>query len=137
MQRGEDVYILTFILTGESVQNINKREIGFEKEKIAAEFLKKCGYKILESNFRAKCGEIDIIAKDKKVLVFIEVKYRSSANFVPPAEAVNVKKQRKIIKTSFIYMRKNRIFDADFRFDIVSILGDKIEVIESAFTAPA
>jgi putative endonuclease len=128
--------MLNFIFTGGAMVKANKREIGFEKEKTAADFLKKRGYKIVELNFKAKCGEIDIIAKDKKILVFIEVKYRSCADFVSPVEAVNLKKQRKIIKTSLFYLRKNKIFNADFRFDIVSILGDKIDLIEGAFTAP-
>jgi putative endonuclease len=115
---------------------MNKREIGFEKEKKAAEFLKKQGYKIIELNFRTKFGEIDIIAKDKKVLAFIEVKYRDGSYALHPFEAVTVKKQQRIIRTALIYLSKNKIKDNDFRFDIVSILDDNFELLKSAFSAP-
>ncbi|MDR0822474.1 MAG: YraN family protein [Endomicrobium sp.] len=114
----------------------NKREIGFEKEKKAAQFLQENGYKIITTNFAAKCGEIDIIAKDKDCLVFVEVKYRKNTNYGSPVEAVTFKKQKKISKTAIIYLRQNKV-RTDFRFDIVSIVADNIEIIKSAFSMPA
>jgi putative endonuclease len=114
----------------------DKRQIGFQKEKVAAEFLKQNGYKIIETNFKAKCGEIDIIAKDKRGLSFVEVKYRKNTNYTRPIEAVTPKKQKKIIKTAIRYLSKNNI-KSDFRFDIVSITDKEIQIIKSAFTSPA
>lgn len=110
------------------------RDIGFAKEKEAADFLKKRGYKILEMNFTTSFGEIDIIAEHKKETVFIEVKYRKNLSGGAPQEAVNKAKQRKIIKSAILYIKRNRVKDA-FRFDIVSICGGRFEIIESAFSS--
>ena len=66
---------------------MNKRVVGDIKENIAADYLKKNNYTILEKNFRCRIGEIDIIAKDEKYLVFVEVKYRNSQTFGYPTEA--------------------------------------------------
>ena len=76
---------------------MNKKSVGNAGESIACAYLKKIGYKILERNFRYEGGEIDIIALDKGVTVFIEVKYRSNLEFGYPADAVTQSKQRKII----------------------------------------
>ncbi len=112
------------------------RKIGFDKEKEAGKFLKKNGFKILDKNYRTPYGEIDIVAKEKKVLVFVEVKYRKTSLFGTPQEAVNFKKQQKIIKSAIIYMKEKNI-SRDYRFDIVSICADKCEIIKSAFAAEA
>ncbi|MDR3244738.1 MAG: YraN family protein [Elusimicrobiota bacterium] len=114
----------------------DKRQIGFQKEKVAVEFLKKNGYKIIETNFKANCGEIDIIAKDKLGLSFIEVKYRKNLNYVSPIEAVTLKKQQKIIKTAIKYLSQNKI-KSEFRFDIVSITEKETQKIKAALTSPA
>ncbi|MDR3049602.1 MAG: YraN family protein [Elusimicrobiota bacterium] len=114
----------------------NKREIGFEKEKEAVKFLQNNGYTIVEMNFSAKCGEIDIIAKDSDCLCFVEVKYRKNTEYGTPIEAVSVKKQKRISRTAMLYL-KIRNIKSDFRFDIVSITGTQIEIIKSAFTTPA
>ncbi len=113
---------------------VNKRALGGEKELVAAEFLRNNGYNILQMNFRCKSGEIDIIAKDKDTLVFCEVKYRSKNNYGHPLEAVNTKKQQKIIQTTRYYMLINNISDAQrIRFDVIGILGDKITHVRNAF----
>lgn len=113
----------------------DKRSLGFEKEKGAAAFIKKKGYKILETNYLSRFGEIDIIAKHKKDIVFIEVKYRQSSFSGTPQEAVNHSKQQKIIKTSAVYIKEKKIKE-NVRFDIVAISGTgEIEIIESAFNA--
>lgn len=113
----------------------DKRSLGFEKEKEAAAFIKKKGYKILETNYLSRFGEIDIIAKHKKDIVFIEVKYRQSSFSGTPQEAVNHSKQQKIIKTSAVYIKEKKIKE-NVRFDIVAISGTgEIEIIESAFNA--
>ena len=67
----------------------NRRQIGTEEEALAAEFLEGRGYRIVERNFRCRLGEIDLIARDGSVLVFIEVKYRKTGAYGDPAEAVD------------------------------------------------
>ncbi|MCL2145479.1 MAG: YraN family protein [Endomicrobia bacterium] len=110
------------------------RKVGFDKEKEAAKFLKENGYKILETNFTTIFGEIDIIAKHKDCLVFVEVKYRSNLSGGTPQEAVTKTKQQKIIKSAILYLKQKNFKDS-FRFDIVAITGDKFEIIESAFSS--
>ncbi len=99
-------------------QNI---EIGKFGEKIAANHLKRNGYRILENNFRCKFGEIDIIALHRDTMVFVEVKTRKNNLFGTPAQSVNQAKQQRIIKTAFYYLKKHRKFDKNIRFDIVEV----------------
>ncbi|MDO4961950.1 MAG: YraN family protein [Eubacteriales bacterium] len=137
---------------------MNKRTIGSKYEDIAARFLEYCGYDIICKNFRCRDGEIDIIARDGDILVFAEVKYRSTAAYGFPAEAVNAKKQQKIRAVARQYLsgtdaggsRKvssgsssssgdtvntcsRRKSYKGIRFDVVEILGDKIRVLKDCF----
>lgn len=111
----------------------NKRKIGFEYEKIAGDYLKKRGYEIIEYNFYSRHGEIDIIAKHEGYLVFVEVKYRENDSKGDPLEAISIKKQRTISKCALYYIKKNGMQDVSVRFDVVGILGDKIQVVQNAF----
>lgn len=95
-------------------------EIGKFGEDKAVEFLKRNGYKIIERNFKTRIGEIDIIAKRKREIVFIEVKTRSSDDFGFPEESVNERKIRKIEKVAEIYMNKKKI-NLPFSFEVLSI----------------
>lgn len=116
-----------------------KREIGDKGEDIAVKYLKKNKYRIIERNFNVpKIGEIDIIAKDKDYLVFVEVRLRKNTRCGTPAETVNVYKQRRIIKAALTFMKKHDVCDGLTRFDVVEIIGDadgeyKIELIKNAF----
>ncbi|WP_058485542.1 YraN family protein [Defluviitalea phaphyphila] len=116
---------------------INKRSIGEWGEKLAVKFLEKQGITILEKNFRCKIGEIDIIAKEKEYLVFIEVKYRKNLSRGYPREAVNYYKQRTISKVALWYIQKYKLWDKPCRFDVLEILGEypnlKITLIRNAF----
>ena len=113
---------------------LNKRQIGTNKEKIAAEYLRVNGYEILEQNFYANNGKIDIIAKDNDFLVFIEVKYRYNDKYGLGYEALIKKKQMTIYKVAQYYMYKNKIsFDSKVRFDVVSIDGNKVQILKNAF----
>lgn len=98
-----------------------KKDVGNEGELIAVEFLKKNGYKILQLNYTCNIGEIDIIARHKNILVFIEVKVRTSQDFGDPELAVTKHKRRQIVKASEIFLSQNRINDMDCRFDVVAI----------------
>ena len=91
-------------------------------EDIAAEYLKKKGYKIIVRNYRNKIGEIDIIAKNREDLIFIEVKTRSSDKFGTPAEAVTYYKKRKIVNCAKAYLMINPT-DLNIRFDIIEVYG--------------
>lgn len=112
----------------------NNRQIGSDKELIAAEYLRKNNIEVLCMNFRTKQGEIDIIGKDGVYFVFVEVKYRKNINFGYPEEAVNHKKQNTIRTVANFFMLKNKIpMDTPVRFDVISILGTEITHIKDAF----
>ena len=91
-------------------------------EDVAASLLKKKGYKILERNHKNKIGEIDIIARQKDTLVFVEVKTRSNEKFGIPAEAVTYYKKQKIVNAARYYLMDNQT-DLNIRFDIIEVYG--------------
>ena len=91
-------------------------------EDVATALLKKKGYKIVERNYRNKIGEIDIIAKNKEDLVFIEVKTRKSEKFGTPAEAVTYYKKQKIVNTAKWYLSNNPT-ELNIRFDVIEVYG--------------
>ncbi|MBU3214107.1 YraN family protein [Clostridium estertheticum] len=115
------------------------KDIGTFGEEIAETFLKNLGYKVIDKNFSCKCGEIDIIAKHKDYICFIEVKTRYGINFGIPAESVTLYKQHKIYKTAQVYILKKNIIDRNFRFDVIEVLLNKdnndflVNHIEDAF----
>lgn len=119
------------------VKDVRKISTGKEGEKIAADFLKKNGYRIVETNYRCPIGEIDIIARDKSELVFVEVKARKSSAMGYPEQAVGVKKQRKMSQLALWYLQEKKTNDARARFDVVAILllpsGNEIRLIRNAF----
>ena len=107
-------------------------------EEEACEFLRRNRCKILERNYRTRSGEIDIIAKSGKIIIFVEVKTRSSANFAQPWEAVGFRKRQNIKSAARQYISRHDLRDCEFRFDVVSIvvndaLRPQIEWIEEAF----
>lgn len=113
---------------------MNKRKIGQEQEELVAEYLKEQGYVILKRNFHCPIGEIDLIALHQEYLVFIEVKYRKTLREGYPEEAVTPTKQKKISKTALWYMTASNIsMNMPCRFDVVSVMPEKIRVIQDAF----
>jgi putative endonuclease len=119
-----------------SMQN-KRQQFGEKSENLAAWYLKKNGYKILEQNYRTALGEIDIIAKEKKTIVFVEVKSRQSIHFGNPKWAVTPKKQRKISMVALQYLKRTRQMDAAARFDVVAVTSNRdqpqIEIVKNAF----
>lgn len=112
------------------------RKIGSEKERLAGEYLKKQGFQVVEYNFTAKSGEIDIVAKEGEYLVFVEVKYRSSYRNGMPEETIHTHKIKRITNTAQYYMLRRGIpEDTPCRFDAVVILGQEIKLIRDAFEA--
>ncbi len=89
---------------------------------MAAAFLTKRGYKIVEKNFRCPFGEIDLIAWEGETLVFVEVKARSGAQFGWPADAVTAQKQAKINRVALAYLQKKKDVTPLCRFDVVGIV---------------
>lgn len=121
-------------------QLLNNKNTGNRGEDIAASFLLKCGYRILERNFRCKGGEVDIVARDPKddCLVFVEVKTRRDLSYGVPQLAVNPFKQRQISKAALTWLSSKRLHDNNGRFDVIAILLDNkghhtIEHIVNAF----
>jgi putative endonuclease len=119
------------------MKDTSKIDTGKQGEKIAAAFLKKSGYRIIETNFRCIAGEIDIIAREKGEIVFIEVKTRKSAELGYPEQAVGINKQKKMSQLALLYLQKKNITDTQARFDVVAITisasGNEIKLIKNAF----
>lgn len=115
------------------VNNVTRGKSG---ENLAIDYLVSKGYSILEINYRNKIGEIDIIAMDKNILVFIEVKTRTSVSYGYAFEAVDFRKQKKIINTSLVYIKYKNIRDTQIRYDIIEVYmtkDTKINHLENAF----
>jgi putative endonuclease len=116
----------------------SRRSLGQNGEEIAADFLQGRGYTILARNYRRRSGEIDIIAREKEVLVFIEVKTRSGGTYGSPAAAITPRKQRQISRTAQYYLAEQDLFDTPARFDVITVVFDnnhqpEIELIPDAF----
>ena len=114
---------------------MNNRTLGSAGEDAACRALKKAGLKILERNWRAPTGEIDIIAREKKTYVFIEVKTRSGTGFGRPSEAVTRAKQQHILRTAMVYLKQNSAVGAPVRFDVVEVLPEGVNHMRGAFDA--
>ena len=117
-------------------------KLGRVGEDEAVKFVKKQGYRILQTNYKTKSGEIDIIAEDKKVVAFIEVKTRTTGEYGSPLEAVNHHKQKKIIQVANQFLMNYKVENRECRFDIVAILAPtenpltwEIDLIKDAFSA--
>lgn len=118
------------------MKDSTKIQTGKEGEKIAAAYLKKNGYRIIEKNYRCVLGEIDIVAREKSELVFVEVKTRKSAELGYPEQAVGINKQKKMSQLALWYLQKKNA-DTGARFDVVAITistsGNEIKLIKNAF----
>ena len=115
---------------------MDKRKQGAIGENIACEYLEEKGYEILRRNYFTRYGEIDIIAKIKEILVFVEFKMRSNNHYGIGAEAVTIKKIDKIQICAQLYLQENNLNNQDIRFDVIDIMGTgnkQINHIEAAF----
>ncbi len=110
---------------------------GAEGEEIAVRFLQKRGYTILARNFRTAYGEIDVIARQEKTLVFIEVKARSGTQFGAPESAVDLHKQEKLSRVALLYLSQKYPEGCSCRFDVVAVQqgpeGIEIALFQDAF----
>jgi putative endonuclease len=113
--------------------------IGDTAEQNACAYLQQRRLKLIIKNYQCKCGEIDLIMQDDEVLVFVEVRHRTSSDYGDGVATVNKNKQHRIIKAATYYLQKNDLYDKIMcRFDVVatSNLGDSnIQWIKDAFWA--
>lgn len=120
----------------------DRRALGLRGEGVARRFLEERGYRILEENFTCPWGEIDLIAQEGEVLVFVEVKARRSTRFGRPVEAVHRRKQRQILRVAEAYMRSRRV-KVPCRVDVVAVEFPRgasepaVELIRDAVARPS
>ncbi len=112
--------------------------LGESGEAIAARALRRAGYRILAERYSCPLGELDLVARDRDTLVFIEVKTRTSLEAGPPEAAVSRGKQRRIVKAAREYLRRRGQAPVNYRFDIVSVFwqpegGYQLRLIKDAF----
>ena len=114
--------------------NKNRRAEGTKYEHKAGRFLQEKGFEIIQYNYYGPHGEIDIIALDGDYIVFLEVKYRKKGHICNSLEAVNKKKQQRIINCARFYLLKNKLKNVPCRFDVIGIDDNKIIHIKNAFS---
>jgi|YNPNPStandDraft_1061719.scaffolds.fasta_scaffold19694_6 putative endonuclease len=112
--------------------------VGAEGEDAAAKALRRCGYKILEQNYRCALGELDLVALEGKTLVFVEVK-SGFARGISPRERVDSRKRRKLSQVAMFYLKQKRMEGVSARFDVVEVDfhsqggTPRVEIIPNAF----
>lgn len=104
------------------MKNLFRKLLGDRGERAAVRFLKRQGYRIIAKQYRNNYGEVDIIAQDGKVIVFVEVKTRTSRNDGQPFEAVDLRKQEKITRVALAWLKQYGRLEQPARLDVVSIL---------------
>jgi len=118
-----------------------KSLLGNRAERIAASHLAQMGYRLWQTNFRSRYGEIDIIAWDGDCLTFVEVRSHASREFGEPRESISTRKQSRLSMTAQVFLSRNNLHEANCRFDVVEVIFAKgtppvVEVIKGAFYAP-
>ena len=114
-----------------------RRWLGQQGEDVAARFLRRQRYAILARNYRCPLGEVDLVALEKSVVVFVEVKTRRDDAFGTPAEAVDRRKRRQLQRVAEYYLGSHRLEERDARFDVVEVHwghnGPRCSLIRDAF----
>ena len=117
---------------------MNRQELGRLGEQLARRTLKRRGYRILETNFRCRRGEIDIVAQQNDCLVFVEVRTKSNLKFGSPEESITEIKKKRLVSSALTYMATHQGIPDLWRIDVVAIemnlegKPERIEVIEDA-----
>jgi putative endonuclease len=107
--------------------------LGREAEARARRFIQEAGFKIVASNFRSPAGEIDIIAREGEVLCFVEVRSRAPTSTTHPLETITYEKRRRIERAAEVYLERMEGPRPPVRFDVVSVTGQRIELVRDAF----
>ena len=110
-----------------------RRLLGAEGERAAADAYVGAGHRILDRNWRCREGELDLVVTDGSIVVFCEVKTRSSTAFGVPAAAVTTAKQRRIRHLAMRWLDEHDVRARTLRFDVVSVIDGKVEIVEAAF----
>jgi putative endonuclease len=118
-----------------------RRQLGIDGERAAERFLRRHGYSIVERNYRCRLGEVDLIALDRRTVVFVEVKTRRCTRFGSPFDDVDLRKQRQIVRAAECYLDAHRLHDREVRFDVVAVWPDECgsltcELMQDAFEPP-
>jgi len=118
-----------------------RKSLGSRGERAAAKYLRRKGYKIVAHGNRLRSGELDLVAVDGRTVVFVEVKTRRSDQYGNPAEAVDLRKQRRLTRLAVTYLKRHGLLEYPARFDVVAITWPEdrrrpaIEHFENAFDA--
>jgi putative endonuclease len=116
---------------------MERKTLGDLGEQLAKEYLKKKGYKLVETNYRCHSGEIDIVAKHKDCLVFVEVRTKSMLEYGAPEESLSPTKQKHMKKCAYYYLQKLKTLPKNWRIDLVAVELDlsgvlqRIEILEN------
>lgn len=103
-----------------------QKHMGDAAENFAKHFLQSKGLTFIQHQFRAKCGEIDLIMKDKDEIVFVEVRFRENDRYGDPEESVSWTKQQRLIRTVLFYQQSHPwTYDYDLRIDVIGVLGNQ------------
>jgi putative endonuclease len=119
------------------MKDMRRIRTGKQGETLAAAYLEKAGYQIIERNYRCLFGEMDLVARDGRTVVFVEVKSRKSDRFGVPQLSVGLQKQKKLSQIALHYLEEKRFYPCDARFDVIAIRmrpeGHQVELIRNAF----
>ena len=112
---------------------VGRKRLGAVGETLAALHYERLGFEVLARNWRCSTGELDLVVGLDRLVVFVEVKSRSSAAFGHPAEAVTRDKQRRVRRLAAQWLAVSGVRADSVRFDVVAVLGGRLEVIADAF----
>ncbi len=113
--------------------NLTTVQIGAHAESLATRVLLDRGYRIVECNYRIKAGELDVIARDGDVLVFVEVRSRADGDHGDASEMIHRNKRRQVSRVAAHYLEARRPEFEECRFDVVAITGDRVELFQDAW----
>ena len=112
---------------------MTRREVGNRGEDIAARWYESRGYQVLDRNWRCRDGELDLVLRNGRQVVFCEVKHRMGVGFGTPAEAITREKKQRIRHLAARWLQDAKPRPAEIRFDVAAVLDGEIEVLEGAF----
>jgi len=112
---------------------IERHRLGVRGEDLAAAWYEARGYEVVSRNWRCRLGELDLVLRDGRIFIFCEVKTRTSNAFGEPIEAVTYDKRRRIRHLAARWIEDSPIRPAEIRFDVASVMGGRVEVVEGAF----
>ncbi|MEX1217973.1 MAG: YraN family protein [Acidimicrobiales bacterium] len=110
-----------------------RRALGAYGEQLAAQWYERSGYAVIDRNWRCKEGELDLVVARKRLLIFCEVKTRSSDAYGSPAAAVTPMKQMRLRKLALRWLEAHDVRAETLRFDVACVIGEQVSVIEAAF----